>query len=195
MLGFKTHMRERALFTVVLLLLFACTYQEAEKPVERHPHGYAITANLEFSSGKVIALKANSAISFLADPCVSKNGGDTWAWTHTYQMKEGGVLYRICLKAMIKDGLGSYDLYTNKEDYLEKQGWYIELTVKNKDKSINEHYQSRFEEGGAGKLTIASLTADRLTGSFSADIPISSFNGNKLKIKDGRINAKIKKIN
>src|SRR5699024_2289097 len=195
MWGFKTQTRELALFTAVPLLLFACSHEEAEKPAEIQTNGYAITADLEFSSGKTVALKANSVISFLADPCVTKNDGDTWVWTHTYQMKEEGIQYRICLKAMIKDGTGSYNLYTNKEDYLEKQGWYIELTIKSKDRSADEHYQSRFEEGGSGKLIINSLTSDRLNGTFSADIPMSPFNGDRLKIKDGKINTKIKRIN
>src|SRR5699024_3933356 len=193
MLGFKTQTRELALFTVVPLLLFSCTYEEAETPVEIQTNGYAITADLEFSSGKTVALKANSAISFLADLCVTKNDGDTWVWTHTYQMKEEGIQYRICLKAMIKEGSGSYNLYTNKEDYIEKQGWYMELTIKSKDRRTDEHYQSRFVVGGSGKLTINSLNSDRLDGIFSADIPMSPFNGDRLKIKDGRINTKIKR--
>ena len=59
----------------------------------------------------------------------------------------------------------------------------------------HEHYQSRFEEGGSGKLIINSLTSDRLNGTFSADIPMSPFNGDRLKINDGKINTKIKRIN
>ena len=178
----------------VLLLHLTCS-SESEKPDDTSPDGYDVTATLEFSSGKTMALKAHSVTPSYGSPFVEEEGKDILVWTPAYQMVEEGLQYRLSIKAAVKNRPGSYTLYTDEDDYLEVAGWSVELTVKSKDGSTDELYRSQYQEDESGVLDITSLTADRLKGTFSADVPKMPQDGEWLKIKDGKINVKIQRIN
>lgn len=184
----------KPLYCIFLLALILSCGRESKNPEDGTDKGYDITADLEFSSGKVLAFKGRSVTPSIDEPFVTNNAGQTWIWTPGYQMEKEGIKYRMNLKALVKDEKANYALYTKPEDYLEVPGWYIELLVM--DKSGNTQlYQCRYEGKESGELAITALSTDRLEASFSADIPRSPDEGDHVTIKNGKVKTKIQRIN
>lgn len=155
--------------------------------------GNDVEAHIEFSSGEVMEFKANSVVP-MDEPFIYDEQTGHRIMTSGYQIIENDIIYRLSIKAVLKDEPGTYDMYEDSNDHLEALGFYMEFTKTSVDGtgSIYELYRTQYIEDESGQMEITSVTEDRLKGTFSAVLPYMPLeDGKNLEIINGKIDIAI----
>lgn len=184
-----------ALMCFFLFFLFSCSSDDNSSNIEDgvDTEGYDVVADLEFGSGEVMEFKANSVVLF-EEPFIYDESTGYYILTSSYQIIEDNLIYRLSIKALLKDEPGTYTMYDDVNDSLETLGFYIEFVVNSVDGTGTTYdlYRTQYIDGEYGHLEITSLTDDHLKGTFSALIQYMPLdNGGDLKITNGKIDIAI----
>lgn len=187
------------LFLLLSLILFSCNKDDENKSIYDNSDSianYDVFARFKFSSGEELDFKGSSILDFPTPFLKVDNLGNNIITT-AFEMTKENLVYRLDIKALINDEPQNYQMYKSTEENLESQGFYIELTVKNKTEVDSEVdlYRTKYTYGESGDLTVSSLTNNRLKASFNAEIPFVPLQDDKsLSIRNGEIDMDIMRV-